>query len=258
MRDKSGKFFDIEKKRVELAKDKNYKALLSTYKKGLPDLENLNTGKLWDELNKKAYRSKQSNPMLSHRIKIISRVIPCEVNKILDLGFGSGILERELERLDRDLEIFGSDISQNSVEDASKRFPHWSFSVGDATSIKFPNNFFDCVIALEVLEHIASFSLFKVLREVNRVLKKNGFFIVSVPLNEDLKAMLEKGMNPNAHMRAYQPELLKAELEIGGFKILKEKILYAFHRFYKLKSFISKVLLKSKKPNNIIVIAQKK
>jgi len=79
-----------------------------------------------------------------------------------------------------------------------------------------------------------------------------------VPLNEGLEAMISKGKNPNAHVRIYTPELIKAELEINGFKILKVKKLFAFHNLYKLKTFIAKYLLRKKSHyNNIIIFAQK-
>ncbi len=70
--------------------------------------------------------------------------------------------------------------------------------------------------------------------------------------------MISRGENPNAHVRIYTPDLIKAELRIAGFKILKEKRLYAFHNFYGLKTLIAKHLLPRKfNQNNIIVLAQK-
>ncbi len=49
----------------------------------------------------------------------------------------------------------------------------------DLTKLSFENNQFDFVISLEVLEHVPSYR--QALREIFRVLKKNGNFIFSIP-----------------------------------------------------------------------------
>lgn len=49
----------------------------------------------------------------------------------------------------------------------------------DLTSLSFPDNQFDLIVCLEVLEHVPDYS--KAIEEVSRVLKKGGLFIFSVP-----------------------------------------------------------------------------
>ena len=94
--------------------------------------------------------------------------------------------------------------------------------------------------------------------KAKQLLKNGGVFIVSVPLNEGLEVMIKKGINPNAHVRVYTPAILKAELILSGFRIIKEKYLYAFHKNYRLKTFLANMLgFLGKSPNNVIVIAEK-
>src|SRR5258708_813932 len=45
----------------------------------------------------------------------------------------------------------------------------------------YPNNFFDTVVMLAVFEHIHSDRIKFVLKEINRVLKKDGVFIITTP-----------------------------------------------------------------------------
>ena len=78
-----------------------------------------------------------------------------------------------------------------------------------------------------------------------------------MPLNEGLEEMIKQGKNPNAHVRIYTPDLIRAEIEIAGFKILKQKLLFAFNKYYLLKSFLVKFLPGFRQPNGIIIIAQK-
>lgn len=52
----------------------------------------------------------------------------------------------------------------------------------DLQNLSFEDNYFDCVIALDVFEHIPD--PFKAFSEVKRVLKKGGIGIITVPIDE--------------------------------------------------------------------------
>lgn len=252
-------FFCLEKKRALLSKQRNYKELIKTYNKSFPKIKNSNTGSFWDKLNIIDVLQEEQNPMAYYRIKFVCSLIS-KGSKVLDIGFGSGNLEHELyKRFVNKIIVYGLDISKNSVIKASNRFKEWIFKSGNIINLNFSKNFFDYVVALEVLEHIEPYLLFKALNEIKKVLKKDGLFILSVPLNENLQEMLRAGNNPNAHLRKYEPELIETELKIAGFEIVKRKFLFAFHKNFLLKSFVVKYLLIGvKKPNNIILVARKK
>lgn len=248
----------LEDRRTELVKTDKLDEFLRTYSGEIPEIKDKNTGTLWDTLNRKSSFDKSENPMAFYRIKVVEEMIPDNI-KVLDTGFGSGILEERLNKSNKKIDLSGIDISKLSVEYAKKEFKNYSFKVGSILKIPFEDNSFDCVLALEVLEHIKPSYLFQALGEVSRVLKDKGYFIVSVPLNEGLPELLKEGKNPNAHLRAYTPEIICAELEIAKFKILRKEILFAFHKNYLSKSFIAKYIIPGvRKPNNIIILAQKK
>lgn len=243
--------FQLEHRRATLARAGNLESLIKTYDIKYPEILDLNTSNLWDKLNAVGI-TKKINPMAWDRVNTVVSLINNK-SKMLDIGFGSYIVENLITQQKKNVKIYGVDISKESVIRAKKKFPHGEFQVGTILKLPYKDKTFDLVLALEVMEHIQPHNTFKALTEVYRVLKKNGHFIVSVPLNENLEEMISEGKNPNAHVRIYTPELIKAELTIAGFKILREKYLYAFHSFYRLKSLLCSMIPNLRNPNNIIV-----
>lgn len=249
-------FFKIEKHRKKLASKKKYKELVKTYSEKYPELKNINSGEFWDKLNSNNWNFIRDNLMDNHRIKLVKKFIPNKQLNILNIGFGSASLEKRILP-DRKYNWHGIDLSKKSVSRAKKLFNKSKFSVGNATQLKYKDNYFDYVILLEVLEHIQPSKTFFTFKEIKRVLTQKGRIIVSVPLNEGLKEMIKNKINPNGHLRDYSIDLIKAELEISGFNVDKEFILYAFNNLYLIKSLIVK-FKKNMKPNNIVILAQKK
>jgi len=85
----------------------------------------------------------------------------------------------------------------------------------DACDVPFPDSDFDIVICRELIEHVPSPS--KLLSEIWRLLKPNGFVFISTP----------NGFNvfPDGkeHVRAYFPNGFLAEIETFGFTILDKR-----------------------------------
>ena len=118
----------------------------------------------------------------------------------------------------------------------------------------FKPNFFDVILAIEVLEHISPSKLFKLYADIHKLLKTNGKFIITVPINEGLEKMRT---NPSAHVRDYSSSIIKKELELNGFTIENTFELFAFSKFYPMKQLLSKIFKNRWKPNSLIVIAAK-
>lgn len=74
----------------------------------------------------------------------------------------------------------------------------------DMTRSTLPNESFDCVVAVEVLEHVEEDENF--VREVMRVLKPGGLFLMTTPNGDSVK-----NTNPD-HKRHYRREQLTALL----------------------------------------------
>jgi len=121
------------------------------------------------------------------RFNEVSKFIEPVNGKILDIGSADGMFTKVILDKSKTKEIIGIDVLKNSVDWANS---HWKknkkmkFKVGDAHKLEFKKNSFDAVFALEVMEHV--FKPQTVLKEIKRVLKKNGYVIILVPTDNIL------------------------------------------------------------------------
>jgi SAM-dependent methyltransferase len=110
-------------------------------------------------------------------------------DKILDIGCGKGFLLYDFTKVIPGVEVFGIDISSyaitNSKEEVSDRL-----QVGNATSLPFPDRYFDFVYSITTLHNLHCYDLDKALREMQRVSKKNSYLCVESYRNEVEKANL--------------------------------------------------------------------
>jgi len=96
--------------------------------------------------------------------------------KALDIGSNFGLFTELLKR--KGYDAYGIDINEKKVKWAKKNC-RAKYMLGSAESIPFKDSTFDIVILLATLEHIIDRG--KALSEINRVLKKNGKVIITVP-----------------------------------------------------------------------------
>src|SRR3989344_1837116 len=252
--------FDLEDLRDQYAKNKFYYKLSKTYSRKFPEIIDLNTPEMWDRLNITFHNDLADNAIAVDRLKYVEKLVIKIHGKVLNIGFGSAELENLIyKKRDKYSNWYGVDISRRSVINAKSKYPKLKLTVGNIYNLRFKNNSIDCVVLLEVLEHIPPSKTIKCLKNIYEVLNKQGKLILSIPLNEGLEKMLEHGKNPNAHVRVYTSRIIEAELILTGFKILSKKLLYSFHKYYRLKSFIvNRIFRKYREPNNIIILAEKK
>lgn len=93
---------------------------------------------------------------------------------VLDIGCGAGILTNALANVGH--RVFGIDLSSSSLEvakkyDATKTV---SYQIANAYSLPYPDQTFDVVCAMDVLEHVEEPQL--LISEASRVLKPGGLF----------------------------------------------------------------------------------
>lgn len=244
--------YSIERRRQTLAKKGQIKDLRTLYAKNLPEIQDLNTPTFWNIKYNFGNSLAFQDLMTRDRIRIASSFVPKDAKiKVLDIGAGLGWIEEELIKFSN-IEIYGNDFSKNSVSYLKRNF-RGEYSVQSIYNLIYSKSYFDVIIILEVLEHIPPSKILTVLKSVNSLLKAGGILVVSVPMNEGLETMSD---NPNGHVRMYTEELIKTELEISDFSIVKAKKIYAFNRHYKIKTKIAK-LIKTHNPNNIVLQAVK-
>jgi len=121
------------------------------------------------------------------RFKNISQLIEPVEGEILDIGSADGTFTEVIVNHSKAAKVIGIDILESSVKYANKRFKkdkRMEFLVADAQYLPFKKNRFQAVFCLEALEHI--FDPQKVLSEIKRVLKPNGYLIILVPTDSFL------------------------------------------------------------------------
>ncbi|KKQ91722.1 MAG: Methyltransferase [Microgenomates group bacterium GW2011_GWC1_39_7b] len=248
--------FEAENVRDNLAKSRRNKKFKDSYSTMFVAEKDLNTPKFWNRINSIGHKDLVSSSIYKDKVKQILKMLKAGYGNLLDVGVGTGEVEKSLQNSKYNL--FGIDIASSTIKIISRKLIG-TYKIGNILKIPFNRESMDVILALDVLEHLPTNSTFRAYSEFSRVLKKNGKLIISVPLNEGLELMLEKGTNPNGHLRAYTSEILKYELEMSGYKVLEEHFLYAFRKYYLLKKLILKLLpIQIRKPNLMILVAQKK
>jgi 2-polyprenyl-3-methyl-5-hydroxy-6-metoxy-1,4-benzoquinol methylase len=247
---------NAEKTKHILASEGRLKEMKKIYKDG-NEIENKNSGTMWDKLNLTTHINPKEYPMAWDRTKIVSKWIEkLKVKSVLNIGPGPGNLEYAVLKRNTGYDWTGVDISKKSILILKKQFSNGLFFVSDILNLNTNVKKYDVIVALEVLEHISPKNIFKVLSTIHSMVKKGGHFICSVPINEGLEKMLQNNINPNGHVRIYTKDVLVNELRISRFKVSNSTELYAFHNLYLIKSIVSKIF-KVKKPNNLIILSQK-
>ena len=104
-------------------------------------------------------------------------------NPSLDLGCGDGYLNRVIFKSKFD---FGLDNDEAGVvKKAIRKHRYQKVIIESATKMSLPSNSLNLVFSNSVIEHIPENK--KLVKEVSRVLKKNGYFIFTCPSNHFTK-----------------------------------------------------------------------
>lgn len=118
----------------------------------------------------------------NRRFAEVSSFIEPRGGRILDVGCADGTFTKVILERSKAHKIVGIDVLPKSVSYAKRRFARsqkLEFRVADAHKLPFPSKSFDCITCLETLEHVEDPE--KVIAEIKRVLKDDGYMIVLVP-----------------------------------------------------------------------------
>lgn len=104
-------------------------------------------------------------------------------------------------------------------------------------TIHHNSNYFNVVCMLAVIEHIKPDHIIPILKEVHRILKQKGVFIITTPagwtdflLRTMSKIRLISSAEINEHKDVYSYQKLNALLQKAGFE--KEKIRHGYFELY--------------------------
>lgn len=167
--------------------------------------------------------------------------------KVLDIGTGYGdgayyLLMKGAK------EVVGIDNSKMAIVEARKKFPQKElvFEIMDALNLQFPKDYFDIIIAYEIIEHLHVKKHRTFLDNIKSVLKKNGRVLLSTPNKLIYSPNREKPNNPY-HIKEYFAGELETFLKkhfskvvILGIKIINKQHIAAYSNTG--KGFRNKIL----------------
>ena len=172
------------------------------------------------------------------------------------------IIIKAVQKTDRFFDqVYGCDVSRFAIDRARKYNPGADLRVVDIEEhLPYPDEFFDCITALDVLEHTKSFE--ESLRRLVTKLKPRGHMIISTPidawprrlfgsldrdkthisipkestLKESIQELRQEGylaFPPNEdRSRLWLPLILRQEWgQWGWLKLCFDEFFHDFHRF---------------------------
>lgn len=104
---------------------------------------------------------------------------------MLDVGCGEGLITSVIATKNQN--IIGCDYSNEAINIARKLYPHIKFVYSNSTNLRFKDETFTKVIFSDIAEHLLPIQFIKSLKEIKRVLKKDGILILATPLTANKK-----------------------------------------------------------------------
>lgn len=219
------------------------------------------TDKFWDELWQKE-NIKNSAKQKNRFIKNLAKKYLNKGNKVIDGGCGNGNVVYTLNNAGYD--AYGADFAKKTVSILNTILPELKIIYSDVRSLNFEDNFFNGYFSLGVIEHFKD-GYIDIIREANRVLKKNGYLFLSFPhisfirrlkiilniypfFNNDYKNFYQFAFNKKHVINILRENnfTLKKIIRYDAFKGLKDevKILNSIlNTFGKSKNIISRLII---------------
>ena len=130
--------------------------------------------------------------------------------KILDIGSGISPVSPDMKNTKF------ADISLDAVKFLKDK--GFNSECEDITKLREKAESYDIILCSEVLEHVKDYK--KGLKEIRRVLKKDGIAIITVPVYKKYWDIDDEFVK---HVQRFEPEEFRESLKKIGFKIVEEK-----------------------------------
>lgn len=166
------------------------------------------TGSFYEDITQREYyvtdkwEFRQASDIIAH----------FDVQRVLDVGCGSGEFLAQLRAAAPDKELWGYDINPRAQEAISK---HAHF-IPDLDSV---NKVFDCICIFQNIEHIAD--PFGLMERVTNLLRPGGALIITVPDYDGPVRIFPDSLTaiPPHHLTRWNEKSLRCLLELRGYSI---------------------------------------
>jgi ubiquinone/menaquinone biosynthesis C-methylase UbiE len=109
---------------------------------------------------------------------------------VLELGCGTGLFTRKVHAISG-AKIIATDLSEDLLIEARKKFPEGNFRIADAMNLDFSDHSFDVVFGSSILHHL---DMQKALTEIYRVLKPGGRMVFAEPNMINPQILIQKNI----------------------------------------------------------------
>ena len=230
-----------------------------------------NIKKFYETKENKKVRQKGWIGFLYHKLRtfekhrsdrVLELVTDKKYDSILDIGCDNGYLLLKIANKIKVQKLIGIDISSKVINQFKLKLDQYNNDIiihNVDENIPFKDKEIDLIVMVAVLEHV--FDPMFVVKEINRVLRDDGIFIVEVPNIAFIKYRFNLlfGKRPRTswgygwdggHLQYFNQKDLRKLLENNGFTIMN---VTGSGIFYNLRKWWGSLLLP-----NIIVKAKKK
>ena len=170
---------------------------------------------------------------------------------VLDIGCGAGGLTALWQENLPGFIFEGVDISEKAIKLARKFYPEIKFDTTSAEAVGKTTKKYDAVSICEVVEHVKDPK--KVLKNIYKILKKDGILYLTTQLEGDKNTLLGKiygsrGIEPKekiaGHIQIFTENSIKKLVRDSGFKIMETY--YNCHLLGQIADLVYTVYLRRK------------
>lgn len=175
----------------------------------------------------------------------------CQSKIVLDIGCFIGYGEKRISNSTKKIIAIDNDLDALCFAKSFNNSSNIIFIKSDAKKIPFKKNYFDIVLAFQLIEHIPLKNIENFLKEVSRILKKDGLFFVITPNRKTRLRIFQKPFNDEHYQEFSAKEFGKIlrnifqNIEIMGIRseewveiIEKKRIYRTFIRVYIIDNII--------------------
>ena len=171
----------------------------------------------------------EKDPIKFYRLPVIGRMYQQRIElcleqltggqSVLEVGFGSGVSFLNLSQLYQ--EIHGLDLNAD-VRQVSEMFASLGIQTdlrnGSVLELPYPDQSFDAVLLISILEHLQPYEQHQAFREIWRVLKPGGQVVYGVPVERPFMVFMFRllGTNIREHHFSTETDVRVAAQEVFG------------------------------------------